>query len=63
MGSKIWHIGEVTKKLECKKQSIKIFIFKLHYIAQDIGSQINLVMKGRRGIKVSFCNFTEFVRG
>ncbi len=63
MSSKRWHIGEVTEELECKKQSIKIFIFKLHYTAQDKGSRLNLVMKGRRGSTVSFCNLTEFVRG
>ena len=52
MSSKRWHIGEVTKEVECKKQSIQLFIFKLQYIAQDKGSQLKLVMKRRRGSKV-----------
>ena len=52
MSSKRWHIGEVAKELECNKQSIKLFIFKLHCIAQDKGSQLKIVMKGRRGSKL-----------
>ena len=52
MSSKRWHIGEVAKELERKKQSIKLFIFELHCIAQDKGSQLKLVMKGRRGSKL-----------
>ena len=52
MSSKRWHIGEVAKELKRKKQSIKLFIFKLHCIAQDKGLQLKLVMKGRRGSKL-----------
>jgi len=52
MSSKRWHIGEVAKELERNKHSIKLFIFKLHCIAQDKGSQLKLVMKGRRGSKL-----------
>ena len=45
-------LEKLQKRVECKKQSIKLFIFKVQYIAQDKGSQLKLVMKGRRGSKV-----------
>ena len=45
------HIGDLAKDLECKKQTIKLFIFNLHYIAQNKVLQLKPIMKVRSGSK------------